>query len=195
MTALRPDCLASAVLARDPDAVGPWFEAEHPQVWKLCFGMLADDAEADEAAQDAMLHLHDHLDSWSPDKAYAPWRNAVVTNLCRDRLRRVRARRRNETRAAEQRGLPDRLPAPEDRARRTELRELLRQALSILSPREREVFVLRDLEQRSTLEVAATLSIGESSVRSLSSLARGRLRRLLAARLPGLAADLEGGRA
>ena len=60
------------------------------------------------------------------------------------------------------------------------------QGLRSLSPRERETFVLRDLEGLATPEVARILDIGESSVRSLLSLARRRLRQLYGERIaPG----------
>ena len=102
----RPEALALAVRARDPEALDAWFRAEHPRVWRICFGLLADAAEADDLAQDAMLHLHDHLDAWDSERPYGTWRNAVVANLCRDRLRRLAARRTAERAAAEE-GLPD----------------------------------------------------------------------------------------
>lgn len=177
--------LARDVLRGEADAFDRWFREEHRQVWKLCFGLLADAAEADDLAQDAMLHLHDHLSAWNALRSYRTWRNAVVANLCRDRLRRLGARRDAEQGAAEV-GLPDRLPRPEDRARHGELREALRVALATLTPREREVFVLRDLEGEPTRAVARSLGIEEGSVRSLSTLARRRLRQTIGARLPGL---------
>ena len=132
-----------------------------------------------------MLHLHDHLRAWDPERRYETWRNAVVANLCRDRRRRRSARRAAERGAAEA-GLPDRLPAPEDRARSGEVRSALGAALVALPEREREAFVLRELTGASTRETAEALGITEGTVRSLLTLARRRLRRLLAGRVPGL---------
>jgi RNA polymerase sigma-70 factor, ECF subfamily len=176
-----------AVRARDPDAVDGWYRAEHPRVWKLCLGFLADPAAAEEAAQDAMLHLFDRLDRWDPATPWAPWRDAVVLNHCRDRERRRATRRRAEERAAEAAaagaGLPERLADPVREAQRGELEGLVAQALASLTPREREAFVLRELEGRPGSEVAEALGIGEGSVRTLLVLARRRLRALLAPRL------------
>jgi RNA polymerase sigma-70 factor, ECF subfamily len=189
--------LALAAARGGPEALDTWLRAEHPIVWRLCFGLLADRTEADDLAQDAMLHLSDRLSDWDPERPYTVWRNAVVTNLCRDRRRRQRARCDAELGAA-QAGLPDRLPAPDDDAQRREVREALRLGLAALTPREREVFVLRDLEGVATRDAAATLGITEGTVRSLLTLARRRLRGLLAQRVPGLVPDVfpgaEGGR-
>jgi RNA polymerase sigma-70 factor (ECF subfamily) len=79
--------------------------------------------------------------------------------------------------------LPSTLPDPQGAAAGAELRQALVLALASLSPREREAFVLCELEGTPTAAAASVLGIGESSVRSLLALARRRLRGLLAPRL------------
>lgn len=186
-----PDELALAARQGGAEDLDRWLRAEHPTLWRLCFGLLADRAEADDLVQDAMLHLTDHLSDWDTTRPYAGWRNTVVTNLCRDRRRRSAARREAEQRAAEA-GLPDRLPRPDAALGQGEVREALRVALAGLTEREREAFVLRDLEGAPTREVAAAMSVNEGTVRSLLTLARRRLRSLLSERVPGLVPE-EGG--
>jgi RNA polymerase sigma-70 factor (ECF subfamily) len=190
-----PDtALLRAVREGDAQAVDAWYRAEHPRVFRLCFGVLADSAEAEDAAQDAMLHLLDHLDRWDPHRPYRAWRAAVVVHLCRDRQRRVATRLRHATRASAER-LPPVLPDPSEEALRAEVRATLARALAHLPPREREAFVLRELEGASTEEAAEVLGVTESTVRSLVTLARRRLRNLLDERLLGAAGgpgDLEG---
>ena len=178
-----------AVLAGDAQAIDRWFRGEHPQVYRLCLGFLANEAEAEDAAQDAMLQLLDHLGAWDRSRPWRGWRNAVVLNHCRDRARRADARRRAHERALQEgepaaRGI---LPDPGDELARSEVLDVLRATLAALSPREREAFVLRDLEGHSTEETSALLGVTDSSVRSLLALARRRLRGLLGARMPGLA--------
>ena len=172
--------LLAAASRREPDAVDAWFRAEHPLVWRLCLGFLADAAEAEDAAQDAMLKLLDALPRLDLNRAYGPWRTTIVLNHCRDRHRR-RTTRSNHEEAAP---LPSDLPRPDEAASANELRDLLTRALSHLSPREREAFVLRDLQGLATDEAAATLGIAPSSLRSLLTLARRRLRSVLGPRLP-----------
>lgn len=176
------DPLLAAATAGEADAIAQLYVREHPLVWKLCLGFLAQRHEADDAAQDAMLQLIDRLRSFDPRLPFAPWRNAVVLNLCRDRLRRRDARARAEQRAAEE--LPLRpLPSPSSVAERGEVQELVTASLARLAPREREVFVLHDLQGEPSATVAASLSIAESTVRVLLMTARRRLRELLAPRL------------
>ena len=177
--------LLRAVVAGAPEAVVVWFRSEHPAVYRLCFGFLAHRADAEDAAQEAMLHLLDQLGQWDAARPYRAWRTTLVLNRCRDRLRRSEARMGAEERAARIR--PETLlPDPSDAAQRGEVEAALALGLRSLPAREREAFVLRDLEGLETAEVARTLAINESSVRSLVTLARRRLRELLGARLaPG----------
>ncbi len=173
--------------------VDAFWRREHPAVYRVCFGLLVDAAAAEDLAQDAMVHLIDRLDEYDAARPFSTWRNTVVANLCRDRMRRVAARRRHEEIAA--RESPERpLPAPDDALASSEVSTILRESLSALTPREREVFVLHDLEETPTAEVALALSITEGTTRSLLFLARRRLRRLLAARLAMVEPGDEGGR-
>jgi RNA polymerase sigma-70 factor (ECF subfamily) len=79
--------------------------------------------------------------------------------------------------------LADRLAArgssPSARLRRDEWRSRLRQALAQLADGDREVLVLRYLEDLSTKEVAAVLSVTEASVKMRQLRALRRLRDLL----------------
>lgn len=174
------DELLAAVARGEPQAVDDWFRAEHPLVWRLCLGLLARAADADDAAQDAMLKLLDHLPDRQPGRSYGPWRTTVVLNLCRDRRRRQATRSTAEASAP----LPARLPSPPEAASARELAELLAAALERLPPREREAFVLRDLHALDTSAVAQVMDIAPASVRSLVTLARNRLKLLLGSRLP-----------
>lgn len=180
-----PDDLVPAAIAGDAEAAARLYRLEHGVVWRLCLGLLADREEADDAAQDAMLHLLDHLDRWDRRRPWAAWRNTLVLNHCRDRIRRTAARRRAETEAAA-RALPQVLPHPQSVAERSEINEIVAASLKRLTPREREVFVLHDLEGSATSEVAAALAVAESTVRVLLATARRRLRELLAPKLAGV---------
>ena len=173
-----PEGLAG-LRAGDPQAVDRWFRAEHPRVWRLCLGFLGAAEEAEDAAQEALLKLHDHIDAWDPERPYGPWRNALVLNVCRDRLRRREVRARAEEQAAAERELEAEV-SPSADLEQGELRDRITRALALLSEREREAFVLRELEGEATAGVALAMKISESSVRSLLTLARRRLREHLA---------------
>jgi RNA polymerase sigma-70 factor, ECF subfamily len=68
---------------------------------------------------------------------------------------------------------------PSDHLVREELRERVQAALAALAPRDREVLVLRYLEQLATAEIASVLDIGEAAVKARHRRALERLRRRL----------------
>jgi RNA polymerase sigma-70 factor (ECF subfamily) len=69
--------------------------------------------------------------------------------------------------------------SPSARLLAAELRDRARAALEALEPRDREVLVLRYLEQLSTKEIAAVLGISEAAVKTRHRRALERLRRRL----------------
>ncbi|HEV3078235.1 MAG TPA: sigma-70 family RNA polymerase sigma factor [Gemmataceae bacterium] len=75
--------------------------------------------------------------------------------------------------------------SPSARLRRHELRDRVQAALAQLSEHDREVLVLRHLEQLSSPEIAAILEISEGAVYTRHLRALRRLRRLLGEDLAG----------
>ena len=180
----------SLALRQGADVLDAWYRAVWPQVHRLCSGLLASSAEADDVAQDAMLHLVDRLDRWNPERPFGAWRQRVVVNLCRDHLRSAKRRQVHE----EEAGLgwhEAQLPEPSAAAESAEVSQLVDRCLGLLPPREREVFVLVDLEGQAPADAAELLGIAASTVRAALTLARRRMREALAPHLPD--AQLEGG--
>jgi RNA polymerase sigma-70 factor (ECF subfamily) len=178
--------LIRAVLSGNSAAWGEFYRSEHPKVYRLCYGFLVDAAEAEDVAQDAMLQIVDRLETFDQNRKFDTWRNTVAANLCRDRLRRKASRQRAEEGAAVVAALrrPTGGPDPAEQVSQSEIMELLQSSLASLTPREREVFVLRDLEGATSSEAAHVLEVSEGTVRSLLCLARRRLRSILGPRLP-----------
>jgi len=181
--------LARGIASGDAAALGDWYQLEWPAIFRLCFGLIADHAAAEDAAQDAMLRVSDRIDTWNKARPYLAWRTTVVLNLTRDHLRRHKTRQYHELRRQPTSTLSS-VPDPADAAARGELQEAVESVLANLPEREREAFVLCDLEELST-EHAAAMQIKPASVRSILSLARRRLRGLLPAFVPE--SSLEGG--
>ncbi|QDV08742.1 ECF RNA polymerase sigma factor SigE [Planctomycetes bacterium Poly30] len=160
------------------DDLGRWYAAVHPGVLRLCRGFLASRASAEDVAQDIMLKLHDALSTWSPDRSFGAWSRAVVLNHCRNQMR-ADARRDEHERAAGAGWALEHAPSPEVAAENGELSSRIDAALQLLPPREREVFVLVDLEGLTSTDAASTLDVSASTVRASLSMARRRLREAL----------------
>ena len=144
-----------------------------------------------EALADAAQELSDYLrDRPLP---FYPWlRQFAWERLLQLHRRHLQAQRRSVNReqlrifdiADESEAvLADRLvnsgSSPSARLLAAELRDRVRAALEALEPNDREVLVLRYLEQLATKEIAAVLGISEAAVKTRHRRALERLRRRL----------------
>src|SRR3984957_9998634 len=132
--------------------------------------------------QDAFLKSYSHLKTFQGDSRFYTWLVRIAAN---EALMRLRKRRPNQFSLDEPiegdedlmpRELQDWGPGPEQRFAQTEMREILSGVIEELEPDYRIVFVLRDIEELSTEETAASLGISIPAVKSRLLRARLALR-------------------
>lgn len=153
-----------------------------PLAYRVALRMLNDRAEAEDAAQEAMVRLWKIAPDWRAGEAkVSTWLYRVVTNLATDRLRRRRGVGLDD--APE---VPDGAATALERMIEADRAQALEMALAQLPARQRQAVVLRHLEGMSNPEIAAAMEIGVEAVESLT--ARGK--RALAALLAGRRAEL-----
>jgi RNA polymerase sigma-70 factor (ECF subfamily) len=156
---------------------------------------LAARVDPSDVVQETLAEADRRLDRYLKDRPlpFYPWlRQLAWDRLVDEQRRHIQAARRSVTREeVPAPALPDasalelagRLvtagPTPSEAARRDELRERIREALNALSERDREVLVLRHLEQLTARETAAVLGLSEAAVKSRALRAMQRLRLLL----------------
>jgi RNA polymerase sigma-70 factor (ECF subfamily) len=148
-----------------------------------------------DVVQDVLVQAHRRLESYLHDRPlpFYPWLRQIASEvLLKLHRRHLHARKRQVDREEPlDVGLPDesalelaerllaRGSSPSRHALREELRRRVRRALAALSERDREVLVLRHLEQLSTREVAEVLQISEGAVKTRQVRALARLQALL----------------
>ena len=156
-----------------------------PRILAYAARLLADRAEAEDVAQEAMLRLWRVAPEWRQGEAkVTTWLYRVTTNLCTDRLR-VRQRRKvlpMDTAS----DVEDSAPAADTVLMEADRMAALNAALAALPDRQREAVVLRHIEGFTNPDIAAVMDIGVEAVESL--IARGK--RALAAILAGRRDDL-----
>lgn len=158
-----------------------------PRVLAQAVRMLADRAEAEDIAQEAMLRLWKIAPDWRQGEAeVSTWLYRVVANLCTDRLRR---RRRSGPGLDEVAEPAD--PAPSASARLLERARMtaLSEALAQLPDRQAQAVALRHLEGLSNPQIAEIMDISVRSVESLTARGKRALAGLLAGRKTELGYD------
>jgi RNA polymerase sigma-70 factor (sigma-E family) len=142
------------------------FDAEFEHLWSRAYGVayvvLGDRGESEDIAQETLARA---LVRWRKVSAYAePWVVRVAGNLAIDR---VRKRQRTDAFRAQD--------VPGVDAQRVDLQR----ALVALSPKQREVVILRYLVDLPEAEVAETLGCSVGTVKTHASRGLAALRKSL----------------
>jgi RNA polymerase sigma-70 factor (ECF subfamily) len=191
------DHLLASASQGDTSARGRLLERHRPRLKRMVAvrldRRLAARVDPSDVVQEALLEAAAQLDHYLRDRPipFYPWLRRIAAGRMADAYRRhVRAARRSVERE-EPPGLPgesvlelaDRLLArqsgPGAGLLGREQRERVRAALDHLPERDREVLVLRFLEDLSTADTAAVLGVGEGAVKMRLVRALQRLRDLL----------------
>jgi RNA polymerase sigma-70 factor, ECF subfamily len=127
---------------------------------------------ARDVAQETFLRLHRNMSRIDENRDLTAWLYRTTANICYDTLRRSK-----QHLPIDVLGEPAvQTPNPEESLELREQRQMIRVGLLRLTPREREVIVLRDLEGQSTEEIAVLLNVSQTTVRSLLSTGRVKLK-------------------
>jgi RNA polymerase sigma-70 factor (ECF subfamily) len=173
--ALEDDAsLVLAVQAGDTEAYAELFRRHYPSVRRACARRLRAVAEADEVAQAALVGALERIDRCGGERRFGAWVQVIAQRLCIDTIRaEARTTPREDPLAGGERELGPN--TPEDRALDADRAAALRAALSTLPPRQRDVVIARDLEERRPPEIAAAFGLSIGAVDSLLLRARRRL--------------------
>lgn len=186
--------LLNAVGRGDADAPGRLLERHRPKLRRMVAirldRRLAARVDPSDVVQESLAEAAARLTDYARERPlpFYPWLRRIAADRIADAGRRhLRAGRRSIGREVPG-GLPcesvaelaDRLLAPHSgpsaRLRKAERRDRVRVALAALPERDREVLVLRYLEDLTTAETAEVLGLSESAVKMRLVRALQRLR-------------------
>jgi RNA polymerase sigma-70 factor (ECF subfamily) len=162
------------------------------RVYRAARSILRDEHEVEDVMQQAYINAFTHLRQFNGSARFSTWLTRIAVN---EALARVRRQGRYETFDADASSADPFMsgsPAgnPEQQASTRELRVILEWAIDRLPNGMREVFMLREVEGLSTLEVAECLGVSEDVVKSRLSRGRATLRSLLLERTGSTAPDV-----
>lgn len=142
------------------------------RVFGVAIHYLRDREEARDVAQDVFVKVYRSLDAVR-DETFLAWLLRLTRNQSIDRLRRLTARRTDRSVPVEEAAeLPDPAPGPEGEGLGGERRRLLYRALGRLSPLNREMILLKDIQELKLVEIASLLNVPLGTVKTRSHRAR-----------------------
>jgi RNA polymerase sigma-70 factor, ECF subfamily len=150
------------------------------RVYRAARAIVRDELEAEDVMQQAYVNAFAHLAQFNGTARFSTWLTKIAVNESLARVRR-RARYQEFDELSNMEPFMPRNVAenPERQAFTAELRGFLESAIDTLPDGMREVFVLREVEGLSTLEVAQCLEVSEDVVKTRLSRGRAALRRML----------------
>ncbi len=186
--------LIERVLSGDEEAFRELVRPCEHAIFMATQVILNNEADAEDAAQEAVLKAFTNLAKFRGDSKFSTWLVRIATNEALMKLRKQRHQKLHdsldERREGEEgdyvpRDFADWREIPSEAVQKKELRQALSRALASLTPKHRDVFVLRDVQHFSIEETAQLLGIRKSAVKTRLLRARLQMRDALAPGIDG----------
>jgi RNA polymerase sigma-70 factor (ECF subfamily) len=178
--------LVELVLKGHSEAFEPLVTPYRRTLLNMAFRLSRNWEDAKEISQETLLRAFRYLRSYDPERSFKNWLLQILMNVWRSaQKKRLEPEILAELAAENRNGNPDEVLL------RGEIRSQILACLEGLTAREKEVFLLRDLEQMSIKETARALRASPISVRVRLSTARKKVREQIREKFPHL---LEGRR-
>lgn len=165
MTEVSDRQLVERTLRGEVSAYGTLVQRYQQSVFNVCYRFMGERQGAEDQTQEAFLRAHDRLETFKLDKPFGPWIRQVAANLCLNALKRQGPYQQP---LEEEWALPDEAHwvDPETNRQQQERAGRVRQALLKLPPHYRAVIELRHYGEMSYKEIAKSLNLPLSDVRS-----------------------------
>jgi RNA polymerase sigma-70 factor, ECF subfamily len=144
-------------------------------IFLAALSVVNNQADAEEVVQESILKAFKAIGTFRGEAKFSTWIIQITLNEARMRLRKDRRHLYDsvdEPMKADEEGdyvprdFADWREIPSEALQKKELRQALQKALQSLSPKYRQVVILRDVEQLSIADTAKVLDITEASVKT-----------------------------
>ena len=152
--------------AGDDHAFSELVGAFQVPVYNLCYRMLEDSGEAEDAAQETFIKVYRNMKRYDPDRKFVTWVLSIASNHCIDRLRKRRLTFLSLDKTPEIWEGSDPESGPESTFEDRELQADVQEMLGTLNAPDRAAILLRYWYDYSYEEIADTLTLSVSAVKS-----------------------------
>lgn len=166
--------IVDAVLGGDTDAFSVLVTRYTAKYGRFATRMLGNREDGEEALQDAFVRAYRAMGKWDRRSAFGPWFHSILLNQCRTKATR---RATNLRLVVDDQGALEKAVAggvPDDGARSE-----IEIAVGRLDQLQREVFLMKYVEEMSYEEIAQVTGIGVSALKMRVKRTADRLRELL----------------
>jgi len=169
------------------DAFEKLIDAHQKRIYNISLKMLANEQDAFDASQDALLKVFKYLKNFKENSSFSTWVYKIAVNTCLDYINKNKktsqnisldetiTQKDNETTLQ----FEDKGQNVFDLVLKSERERVLYDALNKLNSEQREMIILRDIEGFSYEEIAVITNNNLGTVKSKISRARIKLKELL----------------
>ena len=143
-------------------------------VYNLCYRMLGDPIEAEDAAQETFWRAYQNLKRYDASRSFPTWLLSIAAHYCIDQQRKRRIPILSVDLLPEE-DAPDPAPNPEKVVGELEENSQMRRLLGKLGAQDRAAVIMRYWYEFSEEEIARSLSLTVSAVKSRLHRARKEL--------------------
>ena len=166
MTNIEAQWIAEAKTG-DKDAFAKLVEKYQRPVYSVCYRMLGTPTAAEDASQEAFIRAYQALDRYDPKRSFATWILSIASNYSIDQLRKKKVTILSmDNEKYGWMAPPDPGPSPEKAALDKEKGALVQAILADLPETDRAAVILQFWHDYSYDEIAETLGLSSSAVKS-----------------------------
>jgi RNA polymerase sigma-70 factor (ECF subfamily) len=162
--------IVERALAGDGEAFGEIVRRWERRIFALAYGILGREEDARDATQETFIAAFRNLKGFRGEAKVSSWLHRIAVNQCITRQRRARVRGETSLEAQEgDGGAQFASTAEENPAKHVESHErneAVRRAVNALPPELRSVVVMKEFEDLTFQEIADTLGVPLSTVKS-----------------------------
>jgi len=175
--------LVETIRRGDNDAFEQLVRRKTTKVYSLCYRIIGNAEDAKDISQLVFIKLWENLDKYDPHFAFDTWLYRIVTNVAIDFLRNKQSRenavnsnlRLVKTSSDAEQGVV---------VQRKEIENVFNAVATVLSPKQKTIFVMREMDDLPSSEIAKILGCRESTVRNHLFNARKLMQQQLRKRYP-----------
>jgi RNA polymerase sigma-70 factor (ECF subfamily) len=167
------------VLSRqnDTQAFRKLVEAYQAMVYTLAFRLLCNEEDAKDMVQETFIRVWKHLDSFNTGLKFTTWLYTIAANQCYDKLKKAK---HNYILRLEDQNMVSEFISNENLEKtiiNAELAQIISSLTSGLTPKQKLVFTLRDLEGLEIEEIQSITGLSAAKIKSNLYLARQYIRK------------------
>ncbi len=175
--------LVQTIRAGDTDAFETLVRRKTTKVYALCYRVIGNAEDAKDISQLVFLKLWENLGKYDPQFAFDTWLYRMVTNVAIDFMRNKQSRDNavNSNLRLVKTSADAEQPVV---MQRKEVENVFHEISTALSPKQKSIFIMNQMEDLSSAEIAKILGCRESTVRNHLFNARKTLQQQLQVRYP-----------